>query len=373
MDKRENKNKKTKKQFLSRLKETALIRFGVKDQAFFAKRLAFLTKAGIPVLESLTMIRDQTRGKGYGKVLDSIINDVSNGQYLSTAMTKYRNLFGDFSINIISFGETGGILSENLEYLADELKKKHALKKKVISAFIYPAIVTIATLGITAFLMIYLFPKIIPIFSSIHMELPLSTRIVMFASNSIRHYGLLILGIIALISIGVTVLVKKNKSFHFYFDSLILKTPILGTIVKYYNLANGTRTMGLLLKSGLPVSEALPIAGKTSTNLVYKREFTHLSAVINRGEKMSVYLNKRRKLFPDVIPQIVSVGERSGNLSHSLIYLSEMYEAEVEDFTKNLSGLIEPILMIFMGLMVGFIAISIITPIYGITQHLQVK
>ena len=356
---------------INEFEKTSLTSLSIKEQTFFIKRLSFLIKAGIPILDSLHMIKDQTRRRGYVRILDTVIADVSSGQYLSTSLSKYKNMFGDFSINIISFGESTGILSENLEYLAEELKKKQALRKKVIGAFIYPVVVTLATLGITGFLMIYLFPKITPVFASLHMKLPLSTRIVIFLSNFVRNNGLtLIFSIIAFIIASIITL-KKSKSFHFYFDKYILKIPAIGKIIKYYNLANSTRTMGLLLKSGITVSESLPITEKTSGNLVYKREFHNLSSTVNRGEKMSVYLSKERNLFPDVLAQIVSVGERSGNLSNSLIYLSELYEAEVDDFTKNLSSLIEPILMIFMGVLVGFIAISIITPIYGITQNLH--
>ena len=145
---------------------------------------------------------------------------------------------------------------------------------------------------------------------------------------------------------------------------------MVGDVIKNYNLANSTRAMGLLLKSGITLAETLEITTRVTGNLVYKGEFKKLANVANRGVKMSVYLATNRALFPDVLTQIVSVGEHSGNLSHSLIYLSELYEAEVDDFTKNLSSMIEPVLMIIMGIMVGFIAISIITPIYSITQNL---
>lgn len=360
--------KKTKFDYRKRM---SFFRLSIKDKTSLIKRLSFLIKAGIPVLESLHMIREQTRTKSHIKMLDIVIHDVSNGQALSTGLSKFKNIFGDFAINIISFGEQSGILSENLEYLADELKKRQTLRKKIISAFIYPAIVTVATLAITGFLMIYLFPKIIPVFTSIHMELPLSTKIVMTMSNFVVNYGLLSIGFIIFVIITSTLIIKKYPTVHFYFDKTLLKTPIVGKIMQDYNLANSTRTLGLLLKSGITVSEALPIAQKTTQNLVYKKEFKNLSDMVSRGEKISNYMKKNRHLFPDVLNQVISVGERSGNLSNSLIYLSEMYEAEVDDFTKNISGLIEPILMIFMGVMVGFIAISIITPIYSITQNLN--
>ena len=356
---------------LGSINKISFLRLSIKDQTFLIKRLSFLIKAGIPMLESLVMIREQTRSRSHTIMLDTVIKDVSNGQNLSSSLSKFKNVFGDFAINIIGFGETSGILSENLEYLAEELKKRRALRKKIVSAFIYPAIVTIATLGITGFLMVYLFPKIIPIFSSIHMDLPLSTRIIIQLSNFTRSYGLVSLSLVLFLIITTTLIVKKYSTIHYYFDKYLLKTPIVGKIIQDYNLANSTRTIGLLLRSGITLSEALPITMKTTQNLVYKNEFKNLSTMINRGEKMSTYLKKHRWLFPDILTQVIYVGERSGNLSNSLIYLSEMYEAEVDDFTKNISGLIEPILMIFMGLMVGFIAVSIISPIYGITQHLQ--
>jgi type IV pilus assembly protein PilC len=357
--------------FNSLIKEISASRMSVKEQTFFMKRLSFLIKAGIPLMESLVILEEQTIKKTHALIFRSVSGDIERGLDLSTSLTKFPHMFNDFSINIISFGESAGMLSENLEYLAEELKKKDALRKKIIGAFLYPIIVTLATFGITGFLMVYLFPKIMPVFTSLHITLPLSTRIVIALSNFLRHHGLaFILSIIILLTALVIVL-KKNSRFHFYFDRTVLKMPIIGNIIERYNLANSTRTLGILLKSGVTINESLEIAGKISSNIVYKKEFAKLSLVVNRGEKMSAYLKTVGDLFPDVLTQIISVGERSGNLSESLIYLSEMYEAEVDDFTKNLASTIEPVLMITMGIMVGFIAISIITPIYGITQHLQ--
>lgn len=343
----------------------------IKEQTFFVKRLSFLIKAGVPMMESLTMIRDQTRKKHHTTILDIVIKDISNGQYLSSSLAKFGNLFGDFAINIISFGESTGVLSENLEYLANELKKKNDLRKKVMGALIYPAVVTLATIGIVLFLMIYLFPKIIPVFTSLHITLPLSTRMVIFLSNFLIHHSLALLGVIILFVVIFTIMFKKIKVFHFYFDKFIMKIPIIGEVIKNYNLANSTRTMGLLLKSGITLGETLLITTKVSGNLIYKKEFKVMANIVNRGERLSTHLATNRDLFPDVVTQIISVGERSGNLPNSLLYLSELYENEVDEFTKNIGSLIEPVLMIFMGILVGFIAISIITPIYSITQNLH--
>jgi len=362
------KNKKEKKKKATRAPS---IRLSMKEQTFFAKRLSFLIKAGVPVLDSLHMISEQTRSKRYVRMLETIIHDVSNGQYLSKALEKFKKSFGELAINIIYVGETTGILSENLEYLAEELKKKHALRRKVIGAFIYPALVTIATIVITSFLVVFLFPKLLPVFSSLNVELPFTTKLIIYISNFLKNYGLILLGTIFGLSILIPILLRKIESFHFFYDKMVLKIPLFGTMIQYYNLTNVTRTLGLLLKSGVTLTEALPITSKATSNLVYKKEMEHMLKVVERGEKLSSHLRKRTHLFPEVLSQIISVGEKSGSLSSSLIYLSELYEAEVDDFTKNISNLIEPILMIFMGLMVGFVAISIIIPIYGITQNLQ--
>jgi type II secretory pathway component PulF len=346
-------------------------KLSIKDQIFFAKRLSFLIKAGIPLLDSLIMIREQTRSKRQGLVLDDVIESVSSGQSLATSLTKYKRVFGDFAIQMIHVGESTGILSDNLEYLAQELQKNQTLRRKVVSAFIYPAVVTVATFGITVFLMVYLFPKIMPVFQSLNMKLPLSTRIVIFGSNTLRHYGIYVFLALILLAVGTVYLFKKFPNARKNFDALILKLPIVGSIIQLYNLANITRTLGLLLKSGIAISEAVPITSKVTSHSVYKNSLLSLVEIVDSGEQISAHFKKNRGLYPDVIHQIISVGERSGNLPNSLIYLSDMYEKDVEEMTKNLSGLIEPILMIVMGVLVGFIAISIITPIYGITQNLH--
>lgn len=346
-------------------------RLSTKEQTFFAKRLSFLNKAGVPMLDGLHMLKEQTKSRGLGRVLDQVIIDFSNGQYLSTSLGKFERIFGNFAINIIKVGEASGTLSQNLDYLADELQKKQILRRKILGAFVYPGVITIATLGITGFLMIYLFPKIMPVFKSLHMTLPLSTRIVIAGSDLLTHYGLLLLGITLVLAVTVVVLHKKSTRIHMLFDMAAIRLPVIGNTMQYYNLANTCRTLGLLLQSGIPITEALPITADTTANLLYKRELHIMSKVVARGEKMSTRFIKNRTLFPEIVPHMVAVGERSGNLSNSLIYLSELYENDVNEFTKNLSTLIEPILMIFMGVLVGFIAISIITPIYGITQNLH--
>ncbi len=346
-------------------------RLSIREQAFFAKRLSFLVKADVPLLEGLFMLQEQSRSHRFTRILKVITHDVSNGQFLSKSLLKFSRIFGEFAINIIKVGETSGNLSQNLEYLADELKKRSALRRKVVSAFIYPAVITLATIGITIFLIVYLFPKIMPIFASLHAELPMSTRIVMWVSELVREHGFTMLAILTIVSAALTVAVKKSSVVHFIFDLFILKIPLVGGIIRDYNVSNITRTLGILLKSGITLNQAVAITSETTKNLVYKRKLLMLGSAVVRGEKMSTHLRKYRAIFPEIFGQMVAVGERSGSLSNTFVYISDLYENEVDDLTKNLSTMIEPALMIVMGILVGFIAISIITPIYGITQNLH--
>jgi type II secretory pathway component PulF len=345
-------------------------KFSVKKQTFFAKRLSFLIKAGVPMLESMYVLRKQTTSKSETIVFDKVISDVSNGQSLATSLGRFKGVFGNFAINIIKAGESSGTLMQNLNYLADELKKKELLRKKIMSALLYPAIITVATFGITGMLVIYIFPKILPIFQSLKAELPLSTKIVIWLSTTVRNYGLYIFLGLVIISFITFFLLKKSEKARFAFHGLLLRTPFFGPIAKHYNLTNTTRTLGLLLKSGLSLHESLLITADTTENLQYRKAFEDISVGVMKGKTISDTINQAPTIFPDMLEHMISIGEKSGNLSNTLIYLSEYYESEFDELTKNLSSSIEPVLMVVMGFLVGFVAISIITPIYGITQHL---
>lgn len=355
----------------AKLAQVGGVRFALKEQVSFAKRLSFLMNAGVPLIEGLGILLSQARGRGQNRVLTSVLRDVTNGQTLSRAFGKFPRVFGEFTISIAQVGESSGTLALSLDYLADELKKKQVLQRKVIGAFVYPAVIFFATIAITGFLILYLFPKITPIFASLHTTLPLSTRIVMAMSTFLQHWGLVLVVGVVLFVMALGYLLRKSLIVRYYFHAFTLRVPLVGSVLRNYNVANGMRTLSLLLKSGVSLSNALPIVANTTQNLVYKAHYAALGAVVSRGDRISVYFHKHSRHFPDVLGHMVAVGERSGTLSETLSYLAQLYEHEVDEFTKNLSTLIEPALMVVMGVMVGFIAISIITPIYGITQSLN--
>lgn len=343
-----------------------------KEKTLFAKRLSFLIKSGVPIIQSLQILQKQSSSTSRTKILDQVISDVSNGQFLSTSLAKFGHIFDQFAINLIKIGEESGTLDENLEYLADEMKKKHLLRRKVIGAMVYPVFIIVATLGIAGLLTVFIFPKILPIFASLNVNLPITTRILIWVSDFLSKYGWAVaLGLVGLIIAWLLLLRLPNV--RHAFEKFVFRLPLLGSISQNYHMANFCRTLGLLLKSDIRIVRAFAIASETTSNLVYKRALQHISGEINKGEKITTYMEKHPRLFPHILSQMLSIGEATGRLDETLIYLSELYENEVDEMTKNLSTVIEPALMIFMGVIVGFIAVSIITPIYEITQHLQPK
>lgn len=347
------------------------MRFPLQEQILFAKRLSMLVKAGVPILQALTMLHSQTKHKGTQKIFGHLASGVEQGQNLSSTLRlKYRRHVGEFAINIIEVGEVSGTLQENLHYLAEELQKKQALRRKIINAMVYPAFIIVATIGITLLLTVYVFPKVMPIFSSVKFELPMTTKALIFVSNFVRNFWYALLGSAAVIAAGYAVGLKYEK-FRTFVHRYSLRIPIIGSLLLSYHLANTCRTLAVLLRSSVPIVKALTITSEASTNLEFRNKLRSVAKHVKNGGRLSVQLEEYPKLFPFITSQMVQVGESTGSLSNSLSFLSELYENEVDDQTKNLSSFLEPALMVFIGLLVGFVAISIITPIYSFTQAIK--
>ncbi|QQR65041.1 type II secretion system F family protein [Candidatus Kaiserbacteria bacterium] len=350
---------------------TLFLHFSIQEQVLFAKRLSFLVKAGVSILESMTMIHAQTKSKRKRIIFYTIIQDVSAGQFLSTSLARYEHLFGEFTINIIRIGENNGILSENLIYLADELAKKQALKRKVQSALVYPVFITIATLGVTSLLVMFIFPKIMPIFISLNIALPLTTRILLAISVYLETWGLVTF--FGLIGAVLVFIISRNvfPRLRTISDWILLRLPIIGNIARAYNCANFCRTVGLNISAGVGVVEAMRITARVTKNTIYKNAYLDIAEHIEKGEKISTRMMHYLSIFPDMLPHMLLIGETTGSLSVTLSYLSSLYETEVDESTKSLSNSIEPILLMTMGILVGLIAVSVITPIYEVTKHLS--
>jgi type II secretory pathway component PulF len=330
-----------------------------------------ILRSGMPIMEGLNMLLDESRTRSSAYIFNSLIVDVSTGQQLSTGLARFERTFGEFAIQIIRVGEASGTLHENLEYLAEELKKKQILKRKVFGALVYPAVIIAATIGITIMLTVFIFPKIIPIFQGVKAALPWSTRSLIIISAFLSHWGLILLAVCALLIFACIAAARYFPQFHYAMDKILLRVPLMGSLSRYYNLANICRTLSLLLKSDVRIVSAMDLVASSTKNLAFRYELMAAKAKITEGQNISSQLKAHPRLFPVMMAQMVRVGESTGNLGGTLLYLSNMYEEEINELTKNLTTLLEPILMIVMGLVVGFIAISIITPIYSITSNLN--
>ncbi|MDP3880692.1 MAG: type II secretion system F family protein [bacterium] len=345
------------------------IRISLQERVMFARHLAVGLKSGMTLQKSLQMIIDQTKSKSFKKILQKFIDDTTNGMFLSDSMEKYRSIFGELFINIVRVGEQSGTLIENLNYLSSELKKKKALKSKVRGALIYPVIILIATIGIVATLMIGVFPKILPVFSNLNIDLPITTRILIVVSTFMSNYTILL--IIALfVFIAAIWWISHYDFYKRIWHRTLLSLPVIGKIVIKVNSTTFTRVLGLLLKSGVQIIEAVEITASTMDNYVYRREIQKGAEELRKGDFFSKYIRTKKKFFPVTLVNMIEVGENTGNLTENLAYLAEFYEGEVDETLKNLSSIIEPILLLIMGLLVGFIALSVITPIYSISQTL---
>jgi len=340
------------------------------ERIIFIKRLSILIKTGVPIVFALGMVERQTDSAGIRDIINKLRVSVETGKSLATGMEGCGGGFGKFAPNIVRIGEASGTLWQSLSYLADELKKKKELKRNITSALVYPAFIVAATLGIVILLTAYVFPKILPVFSSFKAELPWSTKALIIASRVMQQYWAHGAAVLALIVV-LAMLFSKRPAVRYAFDQAALRFPLIGPMFKNYCIANFCRTLGLLLKSGVGIIQALRITGDTAGSVVYRAAFFRLTEGVVCGGAISGNMEKEKFLFPPLVSQMIAVGETSGKLSSSLEYLAEIYEDELNNTTKNLSTSIEPLLMIFMGAMVGFIAMSIITPIYGITQNLH--
>lgn len=335
----------------------------------FARNLEVMTRSGMQLLPSLEILRKQTKSKAFISILDQLISDVKNGHYLSAGLEKFKLIFGDFFINLVKVGESSGTLSENFQYLAEELKKKDELTKKVRGALIYPMFILIATLGITSILTFVIFPKILPVLTSIKVELPLTTKVFIKVSNFLFDYGLYVLG--GLVLFGVAFMTSlRLEGFKFAWHRFLLNIPAISDTIKTVNLINFSRTLGLLLKAGIKIVEALEITASTLGNLVYKKETVIIAEGVKKGDPMTKYFEQRPDLFSPIFTQMIIVGENTGKLDESVIFLSNFYESELDESTKSLSNFLEPIMLLVMGCIVAFVALAIITPIYKITQTL---
>jgi type IV pilus assembly protein PilC len=339
------------------------------QQALFAKHLAVAMRAGMTVVEALEVAQEASSGK-LKRILLSVLESVRSGNPLADALARYPRAFPGLLQNVVRAGEASGSLEENLEHVAEQLEKEHALRSKVRGAMVYPVVILVATFVLGIGLTFGVLPKITPLFESLKVELPLSTRMLIAFSTFVQNNVWS-----SLIAITVTVVgliwLFRQPFIRPVTHAMLLRIPIVKNIVINVNVARFSRTLGTLLRSGVPVTEALTITGDTIENLYYRRAVASITKRVSRGSKLASNLRRHATLFPMMATRMIQVGEGSGKLDETLLYLASFHEGEVDTSTKALATTVEPFLLLFIGLAVGFLAISIITPIYNITGNVK--
>lgn len=345
--------------------------FGLSEQIFFSQRLSLLLDSGISMVEALKMMENIESSTHRKVIYQILIKDIEAGITLSRSISGIKLKINDLLFSLIQNGEMNGRLPETLLQAHSYLEKKDEMKKKIISSLIYPFFIVLATICMTLFLILYIFPKIIPLLESLNIKLPLMTRIVQWLYYSMTSYGLwILLGVVAMFIVS-TFTLKKSYLVRCKFHSLILSTPIISKYLKIYTMSMICTIGEMLLSSGKGVPEVILFARDSSRNEVYRQIFVGIYSDSMQGVSLTASLKKNYKLFPPILLDMIAIGERTGNLGLMLGHSSKIFEQEINNVLKRFSTLIEPILMIFMGLVVGSVALSIILPVYEITNHLS--
>ncbi len=339
---------------------------GLKDKIIFTDQLEIMIRSGLSIIEALKSMREETENKYFAGQINQIVSDVEGGEPLSEALSKHPDTFNEIYINLVKSGERSGKVDIVLKRLSGQLEKDYELNRKIRGAMAYPAFVMLALAAVMVLVLVVIIPQLKVIFDDAGVELPILTRAIIKASQLIVDYGLYLLVIVILSVIGLSRWRKTDSGRHF-FDSMVTKIPVIGTLLKKSYMARFTRTFASLASSGLPLLEIFKVTSGVVGNVIYKKEIDEMAVKIKNGVSISRSL-KESKLFPGVIAQLASVGEKSGSLDDVFDSLANFFDRDVDSITSNLSTLLEPVLLVIMGIGIGAIIISVLQPIYGLVN-----
>ena len=330
--------------------------------AVFTRQLATMIDAGLPLVQSLEILSSQQEAKLFKNIIREIREDVEGGSTFAGALKKHPATFNELYTNLVVAGEEGGILDTILTRLANYIEKSEALKKKVKSALIYPATIVGVALIVVAILMIFVIPVFETLFKSAGQNLPLPTLIVMTLSKLIKKYVIILIPALILLFYMARKYYQTQNG-RAVIDRLLLKLPVFGPLLRKIAVARFSRTLGTLVSSGVPILDGLTIVSRTAGNKTIETAILDARASIREGETIAEPLN-RSKIFPPMVIQMISVGESTGALDNMLSKIAEFYEEEVDIAVANLTSLLEPFLMVFLGVVIGGVVIAMYLPIF---------
>lgn len=359
-----NKNKPLFPQFNSLFDKVTFV-----DVVDFTRQLAIMLNAGLTLVDCLAILEKQITKSEMVSVVQNIQKDVLAGNTFSRALQKYPAYFTNLYIALVKSGEASGKLSEILLKLADNLEKQREFQSKIKSALTYPMVVFLGMLAIMFIMITFVIPKLLNLYKDFNIELPLSTKILITLSSFLTQFWpLVIVG--GVIASKFTQNYLKTAQGKLMLDTFMLRLPVLGKIVSISSLVDSTRTLSILIGSGVSILDTLSIIVETTDNSLYRSSFKNILVQVEKGISLGDSFNNE-ELFPPILVQMVTVGERTGNLDDTMLRISRYFDLESEIAIKTLTTLIEPLILVVLGIGVGFLVISVITPIYNLTTSFK--
>lgn len=341
----------------------------IKDLAVFTRQFSVMIDAGLPILQCLEVLGGQAQNKVFQRTLTAVRDDVEAGSSLAGALRKHPAVFDDLYCNLVAAGEAGGILPTILQRLAAYLEKIVKLRRAVRSALTYPAVVIVIAGIVVWVILTYVIPTFRDLFAELGATLPLPTRIVIALSNVLARFGWIVLILLVVAFIAIRRWYKTTRTGRMTIDRLLLRTPILGGVLRKIAVARFCRTMATLISSGVPIIEALEVTAKTSGNAVVEEAILKVRTEVEAGRGIAESMD-RTGVFPAIVTHMVSVGEQTGALDTMMNKVAEFYEEEVDAAVEGFMALIEPVMIAFLGLVIGSIVVSMYLPIFGLVSKI---
>ncbi|MGM0568455.1 MAG: type II secretion system F family protein [Elusimicrobiota bacterium] len=337
-----------------------------KDLVIFSRQLSTMVSAGLPIVQGLSILVQQVENPFFKSIVSSVREDIESGSAIADAMEKHPQAFSDLFVNMVKAGELGGILDIILQRLADYLESASELRSKVKGAMVYPAVISFVATSVTIFLLVIIIPRFAEVFADFGQELPMPTQILISVSEMLQRSIIFIILAFIGIVVGIRQFYKTDVGSK-KIDEFLLKLPLLGNLLRKVAVARFTRTFGTLVKSGVPILEALETVAKTSGNRVIEQAVLDSKESIREGEKIATPLSKSG-VFPPMVMQMITVGEETGNLDVMLSKIADFYDAEVDSAVDGLTSMIEPIIIVIMGIVIGSIVIAMFMPIFEMSS-----
>ena len=344
-----------------------LTSISIMQKILFVHNLSIMVKAGLSIVDGLRILSESVENKRLQSVINAVKAQVEKGRQLSEALMEYPEVFPPIYVSMIGAGEAAGKMEQSLTQVSDQMKKSYELTSHIKGALIYPAVVLIAMAGVGIGVVVFILPKMLGMFTEMNVELPMPTKVLIAVVNAFQNYGIfMLIGFIGFVFLCIWA-IKKPKVKDVV-HNVMLNLPVFGPVIKKINIARFTLTLSNLLQSAIPIIDAVKITAGVEGNVKYRDDLLAVSEALKKGEPLSDALGRSPSRFPPMVVQMIMVGEQSGEVENMLKELAAYYTDEVDNTMRNFSTIIEPVLILILGVGVAGVAIAVIMPIYSLSQ-----